>query len=91
MGVFFINLNWLFWLPSISKVDPKYLDGMSELFIFMSLFSLSSDDFIVIDGILLLFVMMGVFSSVKFHDMMYALHLSISSLPLDMNRRCSHV
>ena len=73
------------------EVDSKYLDGMSESFIFMYLFILSSDDCIVTDVILLLFVMMRVSSSVNFHDMSYASHLSIYSLPPDVNRRCSHV
>ena len=75
----------------MDEVDPKYLDGLSELFFFISLFILSSDDCIVIDGILLLFIMMGVPSLVNCHDMIYASHLSISNLPPDANRRCSHV
>ena len=75
----------------MNEVDPKYLDGLSELFFFISLFILSSDDCIVIDGILLLFIMMGVPSSVNCYAMMYASHLSISSISPDVNRRCSHV
>ena len=75
----------------MDEFDPKYLDGISELFIFMSLFILFSDDCIVIDGILLLFVMMGVPFSINCHDMMYASHLFISSLPPDVNRRYSNV
>ena len=72
----------------MDEFDPKYLDGISELFIFMSLFILFSDDCIVIDGILLLFIMLGVPFVVNCHDMMYDSHLSISSLLPDVNRRC---
>ena len=76
----------------MDEVYPKYLDGMSELIIFISLFIFSSYYCIVIDGILLLlFIMMGVPSSVNCYAMMYASHLSISSISPDVNRRCSHV
>ena len=51
----------------------------------------SGQDCIASDDILLLLMMMGVPSSVNCHDMMYASHLSISSLSPDVNRRCSHV
>ena len=77
----------------MDEVDPKYLDGMSELIIFISLFIFSSGYCIGIDGILLLllFIIMGVPSSVNCHAMMYASHLSISSISSDVNMRCSHV
>ena len=75
----------------MNEIDPRYLDGMSELCIYISLFILSSDDCIVIDGIILLLIMIGVHSSVNCHNMIYASHVSISCLPPDVNRRYSHV
>ena len=75
----------------MDEFDPKYLDGISELFIFMFLFILFFDNCIIIDGILLLFIMMGDPFSVNFYDMMYTLHLFIFSLPPDVNWRCCHV
>ena len=88
---FFINWNWWIDFPSMEEVDPKYLDGMSELCIFISLFIFSSDDCIIIEGMLLLLIIFGIPSSLNCHDIMYASHLSISSLPPDVKRRCSHV
>ena len=67
-----------------------WMEWLSYLFSF-HFFLLFSDDCIVIDCILLLFIMMVVPSSVNCHDMMCASHLSISSLPPDVNRRCSNV
>ena len=75
----------------MDEVDPKYLDGIAELFIFISFFIFSSDDCIVIDGILLLLIMIGISSSVNWYDMMYTSHLSIPSLPPYVNRRYSHI
>ena len=64
---------------------------MSELCIFISLWILSSDDYIIIEGMLLLLIIFGIPSSLNCHDIIYASHLSISSLPPDVKRRCSHV
>ena len=88
---FFINLNWWIELPSIEEVDPKYFDGASELYIFIFLFILSSNDCIIIDGMLLSLIMFGVPSELNYHDIMYASHLPISNLPPEVKRRCSHV
>ena len=75
----------------MNEIDPRYLDGMSELCIYISLSILSSDECIVIDDILLLLIMIGVPSSVNCHNMMYASHVSISCLTPDVNRTYSHV
>ena len=52
---------------------------------------LSFDDCFIIGGILFLFNIFGIPSSANFHDMINAVHLSISILPPDVKSRYSHV
>ena len=75
----------------MEEVDSAYLDGMSELCIFISLFILSSNDHIIIEGMLLLLIIFGMLSSLNYHDIMYDSYLFISNLPSDVKRRCPHV